>query len=379
MMIFIIFTAIIAVSCSAITIKTLVGYSGFSLFTKILVTIFVTFSWFAPIVSMTLKRTFPGVPSVIIVSQILYMLFGLAFILIVVLLVRDFIWYILYYSKKFNVPNIKDAAWLNKLNIIAVIFSLLVFSYALYEGLKDPDIKEVELVSSKIKDKFDIVLITDIHIDQETSDAKIKRLVEKVNSLNPDAVLFVGDMVDGSVKVLGSKIDILKSLKPKKGTFFTSGNHELYNGFGEWILKFSSLGDGFYFIDNISIDIAEQNVFILGIPDTRVLRLYPQFLPDLEKVMGKVDSNKYRILMSHAPDVANSLPIGAFDLQVSGHTHGGQIFPFHFLAKIENKFLAGLYDVNGTKLYVSRGAGYWGPPLRFLAPSEITLIKLRNN
>lgn len=379
MIIFAIFTAVIALSCSVITIKTLVGYSNFSLFTKALVTIIVTFSWFAPILSMAIKRSIPNVPGAMALSQGLYMLFGLAFILLMILLARDIIWYILFYTKKINVPDPKDITWLNKANLMAVILSVVIFSYAIYEGMREPRIKEVDLVSSKVNGEFTMALVTDIHIDQDTNDKTIKSLVERINELNPDVVLFVGDMVDGPVKFLGEKVDILKGLTPKYGTYFTSGNHELYSGFHFWVSKFDSLGDGFRFIDNTGIHIEDKNVFLFGVPDTRILRVFPAYAPDFDiSVVSQTKGDEYKVVLSHAPDAALSMPEGLFDLQLSGHTHGGQIFPFHILAKTENKFLAGLYDVNGMKLYVSRGAGYWGPPLRFLAPSEITFIKITN-
>ncbi|MDR1694157.1 MAG: metallophosphoesterase [Lactobacillaceae bacterium] len=378
-MLFIVFATIVAISCSAITIRTLVGYSDFSILVKAVVTIVVAFSWFAPVISMTLKRNFHNVSGIVTASQILYMLFGLAFILFTTLLVRDFVWYILYYSKKFNIPSPKDVSWINKTNLYALIFSLLVFSYSLYEGMKDAPVKEVDLYSSKINGSFSIALVTDIHIDQDTNDKKIERLVERVNSLNPDIILFVGDMVDATINVLESKVDILKGLKAKYGVLFTSGNHEMYNGLPQWMIKFSSMGEGFSFVDNLGISFNDKNVFIFGLPDARVLSAFPMFTPDLDKVMEDVSEDSYKILMSHAPHIVDGLPEGMFDLQLSGHTHGGQIFPFHILAKMENKYLAGLYDVNGTKLYVSRGAGHWGPPLRFLAPSEITFIKVMHD
>ncbi len=375
MLIFILMTSVIAICCSAITIKTLVGYSSCSILVKALVTIFVTASWFAPVLAGALKKAYTNVPFVIDISYVLYFFFGLAFILFALLLSRDIVWYIGYGLKK--LPDPKDVRLLNLTNLIAIIISFLIASYSLYEGLRAPRLKEVELTSRKVSEPFRIVLLTDTHINQGTTHEALKNLVARVNALEPDVILMVGDVIDDQLYALNDKVDELKEFAPKYGTYVSLGNHELYNGLPFWEMKFTNMGENTKLLTNQGIDIPEKNIHILGIPDTRIIRALPRYAPKLDELMKDVPNDKYKIIMSHAPDVAKGLPEGMFDLQVSGHTHGGQIFPFHIPAKMENKFLAGLYDERGTKVYVSRGAGYWGPPLRFLAPSEITLIDIK--
>lgn len=377
MILFAVFSTIIAISCASITIQTLVGYSKFPLWFKCFAVFFITLFWVSPILIFMLKRSVSHSPATLLSIHILYMMFGLIFILFVILIARDIAWYVLYYIKKpAFIPHPKDLHWLNLTNLIAIVSSIMIFSYSYYEGVRFPTIKEVNLSSTKVHNTFEVVLITDLHINQGTSNERLEDIVSRINQLNPDVVLFVGDMIDDDVRSIGHKVDILKELKPKFGTYFSSGNHELYNGYIDWVVKFSSLGEGFKFLSNNSVEISEKNVFILGIPDTRVMRAFPSTVKEFDALMTGVDEKEYKILMSHAPEVANALPQGMFDLQLSGHTHGGQIFPFHILAKIENKFLAGLYKVDKTDVYVSRGTGYWGPPVRFLAPSEITLIRI---
>ncbi|MFV0626528.1 MAG: metallophosphoesterase [Alphaproteobacteria bacterium] len=375
MLLFVIMSSVIAICCSAITIKTLVGYTSTSLFFKIIVTILVTASWFAPVLSMSLKKAYTNVPFVINASYVLYFFFGLAFILFALLLSRDIIWYIGYALKK--LPSPKDIQLLNLTNVIVVVLSFLIASYSLYEGLRAPRLKEVEITSSKISEPFRIILLTDTHINQGTTIKQLNNLVARVNAQNPDVILLVGDVIDDRLPVLENKVDVLKGLKAKYGSYLSLGNHELYNGLQSWSQKFSHMGEGFYFLNNQEQFLPLANVHLLGIPDTRVFRTYPEYTPNFDELMVNAPETSYKIILSHAPDVAKGLPEGMFDLQVSGHTHGGQIFPFHIPAKLENKFLAGLYDERGTKVYVSRGAGYWGPPLRFLAPSEITVIDIK--
>ncbi|MDD4557292.1 MAG: metallophosphoesterase [Alphaproteobacteria bacterium] len=374
MIMFFLMVGVIAICCSAITIKTLVGYGSFSVLTKALVTLIVTMSWFAPVVTTALKKAYTNVPLVISISHLLYFFFGMAFILLTILLVRDFVWYVGWFLKK--LPSPKDVHLLNMSNVVALLLSFSLTLYSFYEGVRAPRLKEVELYSPKIIKEFRIILLTDTHINQGTTIKELENLVARVNSQNPDIVLLVGDIIDDRLPVLENKVDVLKGFKAKYGSYLSLGNHELYNGLNSWSVKFSHMGKGFQLLTNQGASLPMENVFLLGIPDTRIFRAYPQFTPDYEKLMQNASKMSYKILLSHAPDVAKELPEGMFDLQVSGHTHGGQIFPFHIPAKIENKFLAGLYNERGTRVYVSRGAGYWGPPIRFLAPSEITLIKI---
>lgn len=375
-LIFIFFVAFIAICTSIITTKTLVGYMNIPYWLKTLVLFVIFGCWIAPIISMWLKRVYSNVPFVIYTSDVLHFVFGFAFLLFVILLSRDIFWYIGYYFKK--LPDPKDLYWLNRANILALSISLLISFYALYEGTKEPSIKEVDIYSDKVSSDFSIILITDWHINQGTTKKDIQKIVDRVNVLSPDVVLLVGDIIDDKSHIIGDKIDLIDGFVSKYGNYISFGNHEFYNGLESWRARFNSI-ENIKLLDNSNIELSDINISITGIPDTRIFNNYPQHKPDFDVLMKDVQSSRYKIILSHAPDFAKQLPEGVFDLQVSGHTHGGQIFPFHILAKLENKFLAGLYDERGTNVYVSRGAGYWGPPIRLFAPSEITLIRIKPN
>ena len=122
--------------------------------------------------------------------------------------------------------------------------------------------------------------------------------------------------------------------------------------------------------------MGDTNIYLAGIPDSHTASMSPMLNVNFYKALKGSKKTQYKVLMSHTPDFVDYLSSRIIDLQLSGHTHGGQIFPFHLLVKKANKYLAGLYDVRGLKLYVSRGVGSWGPPMRLFAPAEITLISL---
>ena len=162
----------------------------------------------------------------------------------------------------------------------------------------------------------------------------------------------------------------MKGLKAKEGIYFVTGNHEFYAGYKPTVETLKKLG--FTFLENGGVSL--EDIYIAGIPDTFSGHFYGKNA-DLEKTFAESGDNRYRILLSHTPtDFGRQ---NNFNLEISGHTHGGQIFPFHILTLLHNKYLAGLYKrENNAHIYVTRGAGQWGPQMRFLAPSEITVIKL---
>ena len=212
------------------------------------------------------------------------------------------------------------------------------------------------------------------HITSATSSGFIEKLVETVNELKPDITVLAGDIVDGKPSSLNRQMQLLSKLEAKYGVFVTLGNHEFYHGSVDWENKYREMGlsylanNGFFF-DN-------PNVYISGLPDPQMLKITEPAMNRVKNMLENAPKEAYRIFLSHSPRFIKRLNKDLIDLQISGHTHGGQIFPFHFFVKRFNEFVAGLYEVDGMKLYISRGPGGWGPPMRLLAPSEISLIKL---
>lgn len=379
-MYFAIASAIIAIACSAITIKTLVGYSDIRKRYKIIIGILVVLAWFSPLLAGWLRCL--NIENAVFssVSHILYLMFGAIFILFAMLLFRDIVWFALYaiYRKLFGENwkiHPKNVNLLDKANLLVVLLTVILVAMAIQGGAKEPELKKLEFASSRISKDMRIVMISDTHINRTTPVEKVKRLVERVNALEPDAIVLVGDIADDKVEAVKEHMDALGGLKAKYPPLYTFGNHEYYNGLIPWQFKFKTMG--FLIMFNHGVRIPEHNVYIAGIPDAHIANNSDVWNVNFIQAFKGAKEGNYRILLSHTPDFADYLSKDSVDLQLSGHTHGGQVFPFHILAKYANKYLSGLYDVNGIKLYVSNGAGYWGPAMRLFAPSEITLIELK--
>jgi predicted MPP superfamily phosphohydrolase len=216
---------------------------------------------------------------------------------------------------------------------------------------------------------YRIVQITDIHVGPTIGRGFIEQIVARVNALKPDLVAITGDMVDGSVEQLGELVEPIRQLVARDGVFFVTGNHEYYvPDLPAWL---AFLADrGIRVLRNEHLPIRGDAGFDLaGVDDWSAH-------PNLPKALEGRDSARPVVLLAHQPrQVKGAAELGV-DLQLSGHTHGGQLFPFSLIVKVFEPYLAGLFTVGTTQLYVSRGTGYWGPPMRLGAPAEITELEL---
>lgn len=256
------------------------------------------------------------------------------------------------------------------INVFYIIVAFLASAYALYAGTKVPEVKEVTLSSEKIKSDKNIVVLSDLHIHRAICPEKIKAIVDKTNELKPDIILLAGDVIDDDIQKVSSVTSLLKGLKAKDGIYFVTGNHEFYAGYKETTAELEKLG--FRLLENDGASL--HDIYLAGIPDVFSGSAYGK-KADLSGAFSTAKAEQFRLLVSHTPTDFNEQ--NNFELEVSGHTHGGQIFPFHIFTKLHNHYLSGLYSMaNNARIYVSNGAGQWGPQMRFLAPSEITLIKL---
>ena len=371
---------IIAMACSVITIKTLIGYSDIRLIYKIVIACIVVCGWFSfPFVHLLLKNGVIDDQIFDYLSFIAYTLFGFVFILFSMIILRDVVWYAIYGIAKLLG---RDDWWLNPKNIsvlgyanmIVVFLAVILSSYALYEGAKIPSVKEVNIYSPVLKQDMRLVQLSDLHITRATPVSRIQKVVEKINNLNPDAIVMTGDIIDDNINKIEAQLSILGSLSAPYGIYSSMGNHEFYNNMNSWSYKFKHLG--FYVLFNKGMFIGNSNVFISGIPDMHTAYSHPTFNINIPKALKGSNRDDFRILLSHNPQIVDSISNFNYQLMLSGHTHGGQIFPFHYIVKKANKYLSGDYKVNGIDLHVSNGAGTWGPSMRLFAPSEITVINL---
>ncbi|RBQ28146.1 metallophosphoesterase [Aliarcobacter vitoriensis] len=238
---------------------------------------------------------------------------------------------------------------------------------------------ELEVVDVKIKNlskPYTIIQISDVHIGGLITKEFIKELVNKINLLNADIVVITGDLVDTKLEFAKPALDELKNINSKYGTYFIVGNHEYFHGVQPIINYVTSLGIKTLENENVYIGENEKGFYLAGVYDRFGFR-YGSYIPDINKALENCE-NSPTILLAHQPkylkDLENTQNI---DLVLCGHTHGGQIFPFNFLVKLEQPYVKGLHQHNEfTQVYVNKGTGFWGPPMRLGASSEITILRL---
>lgn len=223
-----------------------------------------------------------------------------------------------------------------------------------------------------------IAQVSDLHVGPTIKVDYAKIVVDQVNALKPDLIFFTGDMVDGSVEHLSEDVEPLRELKSKYGTYFVTGNHEYYSGVEQWIRKVEELGMIHLKNEHRILKKGDARLAIAGVTDLMAHHTHKDHKSDPRRAMLGVPRNIPSILLAHQPGTAahtDNLPI---DLMVCGHTHGGQYIPFNLAVSRVHKYYAGYYRKGDMQIYVNRGTGYWGPPLRLGVPSEITYFTLES-
>jgi predicted MPP superfamily phosphohydrolase len=237
---------------------------------------------------------------------------------------------------------------------------------------------------------FTFAQISDIHVGPTIRKDYLQRIVDKVNSLNADAVAITGDLVDGKVSELAAHVAPLSSLRSRHGSFFVTGNHEYYSGAPAWINELRRIGLRVLLNEHVvlhhggagaSLDLDDSQItaplVLAGVTDYSAHHFDPAQRSDARAALeGAPPAAPVRVLLAHQPRTAAAAAEAGFDLQLSGHTHGGQFYPWNLFVRFQQPFTAGLHRLGELWVYTSRGTGYWGPPKRFGAPSEITLIRL---
>ncbi len=262
-----------------------------------------------------------------------------------------------------------------------VTMLILAFSYilkGLIGGIKRPELNKVDVYIKDLGfDELTIVQLTDVHIGNTIGKEFVQECVERINALKPDIVVITGDLLDRKVEDAKDDLSPLKELQTRFGTYFVLGNHEYYHGAEDIADYMPELNIKALLNESIIIRDGDRAVNIVGINDLQSVRF--NTLPiDTYRAFENVDKTVPTILLSHQPKSIEEVKNKKYDLMLSGHTHGGQIFPFGFLVMLQQPFLAGLHAVTDTKqIFVSRGTGYWGPPVRVFAPSEISVLTLK--
>ena len=267
--------------------------------------------------------------------------------------------------------------------ILTAWCSIIILTlWSFYLNAKEPQVITTQIELSGITKPLDVVVLTDMHIDVLMDKKAVEKIVSQTNSLSPDIILLGGDIVDNYYHIVEDSVSELGNLKAKYGIYYVLGNHEYYYDTYTIIKALNKLG--ITTLTNQAMVLRNLNLNIAGIAD--LMGNQAKFkdsvlVPDLAKTLAYSDKQYPTILLSHQPKIINLLKDEDIGLVVSGHTHGGQIFPFHLLVLLDQPFLSGLHtwehQGKQTQVYVSKGVGWWGMPMRLFERREISLLQLR--
>jgi predicted MPP superfamily phosphohydrolase len=261
------------------------------------------------------------------------------------------------------------------LTYASIVVSIAAIAFAIIQVKQPPKLKEIQIPVARLSQSqsgFRIIHLSDIHINHFTSKEWIESLVERVNQQNPDVILITGDVIDDHLDRIKEFPPILRQLKSKHGIYVVSGNHEYYGG----IQHFNDFCDqsNFHILNNETITI-DKGLHIVGIPDDTA-KSFSLPGPDLGIAMRNIQDDQPIILMSHKPVGFPEAVKKGVSLQLSGHTHSGQILPLNLLVPLAFKYSYGLYELDTAYIYTTSGTGLWGPPMRIFTSSEIVSIDL---
>lgn len=270
----------------------------------------------------------------------------------------------------------------SRIVVVAVVAVVLVLvACGVFEALRVPRVTEREVRLARLGAGLDglrVTVLTDTHYGPLDRSRWSARVVEVVNGLGPDLVVHAGDLADGSVARRSQQVRPLGNVRAPHGRYYITGNHEYYAGAPEWVDHMRGLGWHPLVNQHRMIESGGDRLVLAGVDDPTGVGRSLGNGPDLTSALDGADPELPVLLLAHQPSQVAGAAAAGVDLQISGHTHGGQIWPFHYLVRTNQPVLAGLsHHGERTQLYTSRGTGFWGPPLRIFAPSEITLLTLR--
>jgi uncharacterized protein len=265
------------------------------------------------------------------------------------------------------------------IRVVFLVSAPLAAVHGIFQALRPPEIREIEIPVAGLAREWDgvrIAHVTDTHIGPILGRTWTEDLVRRVDSAKPDIVVHTGDLVDGSVGALREAVEPLARLKGREGTFFVTGNHEGYSGIGPWCDQMRAWGWDVLNNEHRILSRQGARLAIAGITDAHE-RLPTGTPPDIAQALLGVPSDVPVILLAHQPVQALRAQGKGVSLQLSGHTHGGQIWPFNLLVRLQQPMVAGYARVGDVPVFTSRGAGFWGPPMRIGASAEVPILVLR--
>ena len=328
-------------------------------------------------------------------SWVAYTSMGFFVLLFVILAVRDLLWLAGLTTKKtadMIGGNPRNPArygglfdpdrrrfLINTSNLGVLVLTGSLSTYGFWASRRRPVVKEVTVALSDLPADFEgfrIVQITDLHLGPTIKRDWMQMVVDQANALSADVIAVTGDLVDGPVPYLKDDVAPIAELRAPHGVCFITGNHEYYSGVLPWIEEIRRLGLTVLLNEHRVIERGSARMLLAGVTDYHGGYSIPGQASDPVGAMSGAPPCSPKILLAHQPNSIFVSSKAGYDLQISGHTHGGQFFPGNWLARMAQPYIRGLHKHDNTWIYVSCGTGYWGPPLRLGAPSEITVIKL---
>jgi len=276
-------------------------------------------------------------------------------------------------------------AWVDGSAVAVPLVALAVTLVGLWNARRPARVKTVDVPLRDLPPAlqgFRIAQISDLHVGPTIKGDYLQRIVESVNALEADVIAVTGDLVDGSVADLGPHVAPLANLRSRHGSFVVTGNHEYYSGAESWIAELRRLGLTVLMNEHVvlthpGVSGRERAPIVLaGVADWSAHHFEPSHRSDPHRAVAGAPRAAIKVLLAHQPRSAAAAADAGFHLQLSGHTHGGQFLPWNFFVRFQQPFTAGLHALRDLWVYTSRGTGYWGPPKRFGAPSEITQLRL---
>ncbi|MGH3862712.1 metallophosphoesterase [Actinokineospora sp.] len=307
-----------------------------------------------------------------------YLWFAVLFYLFVVLLVLEIPRFVANRRPKAEATDEGRRLFLARgAAVVAAVAAPATVGAGMVSALSAPEVKRFTVPIRRLDPAFTglrIAVVSDIHVGPILGRAHTERLVRMINETQPDLVAMVGDLADGTVEDLGHAAEPLRDLVSREGTFFVTGNHEYYSGHQQWITELERLGLHYLRNTRTQITRAGRTFDLAGITDVTGKAF--DDAPDVVGALRGRDETKPAVLLAHQPVQVTDAARAGVDLQLSGHTHGGQLYPFHHVVGLAQPAVSGLSKVDDTWLYVTNGAGFWGPPVRVGAAPDITVLEL---
>jgi predicted MPP superfamily phosphohydrolase len=272
-----------------------------------------------------------------------------------------------------------DAAYVRASAIAVMLATFAITAIGYFMARRVAPVVEVEVRLAGLPaalEGFTIAQISDIHVGPTIKRRYVERIVERVNRLGADMVAITGDLVDGPVEELAHHTEPLARLASRHGTYVVTGNHEYYSGVHGWVRELGRLGARVLLNEHVVLEHEGAALTLAGVTDWSAHYFDPSHASDPRRALAGAPMHAIKVLLAHQPRSARAAAAAGFDLQLSGHTHGGQFWPWNLLVRLQQPFTAGLNRLGRMWIYINRGTGYWGPPMRFGIPSEITRIRL---